>query len=92
MTALPLPPCCADHEPAAGSHLCWIAGEVQRQGLILDRLAGLAEATHASIAAAVREEIAALASRVGASFPADHPAGARASFADYLRVLAEEKP
>ncbi len=49
-------------------------------------LLGLLEAAAPLIAAAERDRIAALASRLGASFPADHPPGAMASFADWLRV------
>ena len=39
-------------------------------------------------AAAERDSIIALASQLRASIPADHPPGAQASFADYLRVTA----
>ena len=41
-------------------------------------------------AAAERKRIIALASQLRASIPADHPEGAQASFADYLRTV--EKP
>jgi len=39
-------------------------------------------------AAAERERIIQLASQLRATIPADHPPGAQASFADYLRVTA----
>ena len=39
-------------------------------------------------AAAERDRIIALASQLRAAIPADHPPGAQASFADYLRVTA----
>ncbi len=42
-------------------------------------------------AKAERERIIRLASQLRAGFPADHPAGAQASFADYLRVTAADR-
>jgi hypothetical protein len=48
-------------------------------------------ATHAASAGAAEcERIITLASAMRATIPADHPEGARASFADYLRVTAAE--
>jgi hypothetical protein len=44
------------------------------------------------IAAAEREDIISLASAMRASVPADHPKGAQASFADYLRVTSADGP
>jgi hypothetical protein len=44
------------------------------------------DAAVARAAAVERERIIRLASRLRAVFPADEPAGAMASFADYLRV------
>jgi hypothetical protein len=41
-------------------------------------------------AKAERERIITLASTMRATIPADHPEGARASFADYLRVTAAD--
>ena len=38
-------------------------------------------------AAAERERIIRLASQLRATIPADHPPGAQASFADYLRTV-----
>ena len=49
----------------------------------------------AEIAQAViaeRERIIRLASQLHATIPADHPPGALASFADYLRVTSEPQP
>jgi hypothetical protein len=40
--------------------------------------------------AAEREAIIGIASQMRASIPADHPEGAQASFADYLRVTRPE--
>jgi hypothetical protein len=51
----------------------------------------LEEANQAGIKAE-RERIISLASQLRASFPADHPAGAQASFADYLRVTSAVQP
>ena len=44
----------------------------------------------AAAAAAERRRIISLASQLRATIPADHPEGAQASFADYLRVTEGE--
>jgi hypothetical protein len=55
----------------------------------LDEAAAALEAAAPLIAAAERERVIQLASRLRAVFPADEPPGAMASFADYLRVQAD---
>jgi hypothetical protein len=70
-----------------------IAAEEAFARLYADRKHTLAECLRAAleaaaplIAAAERERTIRLASKLRAAFPADEPAGAMASFADYLRV------
>ena len=61
----------------------WLDGNVAPDAI---HWRDMAAAAYAAGAAAERERITALASRLGASFPADHPPGAMASFADWLRI------
>jgi len=58
-------------------------------GLIRNIIASVAPLIAARAAAAEREHIIRLATQLRAAFPADHPPGAQASFADYLRQLEQ---
>lgn len=55
----------------------------------LPALADAGRVIAAQAAAAERERIIRIASQMRASVPADHPKGAQASFADYLRVTSD---
>lgn len=55
-------------------------------GLTRNIIAAVAPHITAAATAAERDRIIGLASQLRAVIPADHPEGAQASFADYLRV------
>jgi hypothetical protein len=77
-------------EAAAPAILAAAAARLKAE--IADELTVICTETVLEAVRAEREHIISLASEMRAAIPADHPKGAQASFADYLRVTSADLP
>ena len=90
LTMTHLPQATTDAVPAEAIDAAYAAArDPIRPGEMKRILGAAAPFIAARAAAAEREHIIRLATQLRAAFPADHPKGAQASFADYLRQLEQ---